>query len=99
MLVRWVSAPHQLKPHQKTAGAAGGSRLEAADEMQLAPRQLAQFLAQHCGVTMGGFPVQRLRQSQTLGELGREKPQLKEVAEQLARDVETWAWWWMVGVI
>ena len=71
-------------------------RLEAAEEMQLAPRQLAQFLAQHCGVTLGRFPVQRLRQSPTMGELGREKPQLKEVAGQLAQEVDTWAW--MVAV-
>eukprot|EP00435_Cladocopium_sp_Y103_P059524 s364_g21.t1 len=74
----------------KTTAVTAPQLLEAAEEMQLPPRQLAQFLAQHCGVTMGCFPVQRLQQSQTVGELGREKPQLKEAAEQLAEEVETW---------
>lgn len=80
---------HKVLAEVETTAVTAPQLLEAADEMQLAPRQLAQFLAQHCGVTMGGFPVQPLRQSQTLGEFGREKPQLKEVAEQLARDVDS----------
>ena len=62
--------------------------LEAANEIQLPHRQLANFLAER-GVTMGCFPVVRLSKSLTMGEIARDKPHMQETVKELTKDLET----------